>query len=104
MLIRALALGFFPLNFTSNLGGKTILEWENNGKVPAGLSRSAITRRMQRYHDQKVSELSISLDCFKHNEEDEREATNSLDPNLLDRLLSLQQDIWSNAAQVFLLI
>jgi hypothetical protein len=56
---------------------------------------------MQRYHDQKVSELSTSLDCFKHNEEDEREATNSLDPNLLDRLLSLQQDIWSNAAKVF---
>ena len=39
MMIRACALGFLPLNFSSNLGGKIILEWGNGGSLPAGVSR-----------------------------------------------------------------
>jgi len=100
MMVRAIALGFLPLNFSSNPGGKIILEWGNGGSLPLGVSRPAITRRMQIYHSKKISELSDSLKCFKHDEEDERPPTLSDDDYLTDRNLSLQQDIWSNAAQV----
>ena len=99
MMIRACALGFLPLNFSSNLGGKIILEWGNGGSLPAGVSRPAITRRLQIYHSKKMSELSDSLSCFKHDQNDERPPCRSDDEHLTDRNLSLQQDIWSNAAQ-----
>ena len=100
MLVRACALGFFPLNFSSNLGGKIILEWGNGGSLPVGVSRPVITRQMQIYHSKKISEFSDSLNCFKHDEKNERPLTLSDDEYLTDRNLSLQQDIWSNAAQV----
>ena len=103
MLIRAIALGFLPLNFGKNPGGKVILEWGNGGTLPVGVSPTALTRRMQTLHEKKVSEISNSFTCFKHNETDERPATLSDDEYMTDRLLCLQQDIWSNAAQVVLL-
>ena len=95
MLVRACALGFFPLNFGSNLGGKIILKWGNGGSLPVGVSRPALTRRMQIYHSKKKSELSDSLNCFKHDENDERLPTLSDDANLTDRNLSLQKKIFS---------
>jgi len=67
MRVRSLALVFSPLKFTSNLGGKTILEWKNNGKLSEELSRPTITRRMQRYYDHKLSILSALLYCFNPN-------------------------------------
>jgi hypothetical protein len=103
MLVRAIALGFLPLNFSKNLGGKIILEWGNGGTLPEGVSPTALSRRMQTYHAKKVLELSKLLTCFKHNDTDERPATLSDDEYTTDRLLCLQQDIWSNAAQVVLL-
>ena len=79
MLVRAIALGFLPLNFSKNQGGKIILEWGNRGTLPAGVSPTALSRRMQTYHAKKVFELSNLLTCFKHNETDERPATLSDD-------------------------
>lgn len=99
MMIRACALGFLPLNFSSNEGGKIILEWGNGGIVPVGVSRQAITRRMKIYHSMKMSELSNSLNCFKHSQNDARPLSHSDDEYLTDRNLAIQQDIWSNAAQ-----
>ena len=41
MMVRACALGFLPLNFSSNLGGKIILEWGNGGSLPIGVSSTS---------------------------------------------------------------
>ena len=88
MLDRALALGFY-----------TILEWGNNGNLSEGLLRPAITRRMQRYYDQKVFELSTSLDCLKHKKTMNDSQTIQKIP-----ILRLQFGTWSNVAQIKLFI
>jgi len=41
----------------------------------------------------------LAFNCFKHDDANERQAVNSDDENLEDRLLCLQQDVWSNHAQ-----
>jgi len=102
MLILAIVLGFFPLNFSKNPGGQIILAWGNGGvKLPEGVSPTAITRRLKVKYAAKHDALSESFSCFKHNDvvEGERKEMNSADIHLEDRLLCLQQDVWSNLAQ-----
>ena len=89
MMVRACALGFLPLNFSSNLGGKIIFEWGNGESLPVGVSRRAVTRRMQTHDSKKMSELSDSLSCFKHDQSDERPPSRSDDKHFTDRNLSL---------------
>ena len=92
MLILAIVLGFFPLNFSKNPGGQIILAWGNGGvKLPEGVSPTAITRRLKVKYAEKHDALSESFTCFKHNDvvEGERKEMNSADIHLEDRLLCL---------------
>jgi hypothetical protein len=100
MLIRVCAVGFYPLSFSSNPGGKLLLEWYNGGSLPIGVSKQSLTRRMQIYHSGRQTDISNTLSCFKHDDTTVGLPTLSDDIHLYDRLLALQQDIWSNSAQV----
>ena len=98
-LVRAISRGFFALNFSRNAGGEVLLKWGNGGKMPDGVSRPAITRRAKTTHKNKSAEISHQLEPFKHKDSDSRPENNTYDEYLCDRLLCLQQDVWSNHAQ-----
>ena len=76
-----------------------LLKWGNGGKVPDGVSRNAITRHAKIIYEAKLNEIKLRLEPFQHQASAVRELNNTFDEHLDDRLLCLQQDVWSNSSQ-----
>jgi hypothetical protein len=55
LIAQCVCLGLGPLSFADNPGGKHLLKYFNDGIVPRGLGRNAITREVNNLYEQNVS-------------------------------------------------
>lgn len=61
LITECICLGLGPISFADNPGGAHLLKYFNNGVIPRGLGRHAITNNIVRLYDEHVEKSIVCL-------------------------------------------
>jgi hypothetical protein len=100
LIAECVCLGLGPIRFADNPGGRHLIEHFNDGKIPRGLGRNAITREISRLYDNTLESNKIAIsNVLKTSKFEITLSDQSDDPHIKSRIFSIQHDGWSNEAQ-----